>query len=180
MPDKANLIVTFDPAHDEKAREEVEGLLGVIKDKPKVLKSKVAGLLLLKVKDGRKAVKALREAAKEDPDQFAYTYHWIPIDEWVSSDLKTLKKKMKDYNKKIDPSRTWKLSVSKRKYDEYKTPEIILALTEEIDKPKVDLKNPQQVVKVEIIGKEAGLSLLDSHEILDVAEIRHGHSTRTH
>jgi tRNA(Ser,Leu) C12 N-acetylase TAN1 len=175
MADKANLLVTFDPAHDAKAKEEVEGLLGIVKDKPKFLKSKIAGLFLLKVKDARKAVKALRAAATEEPDQFAFTYHWIPIDEWVSSDLKVLKKKMKEFDKKIDPKKTWKLSLAKRQYEAYKTPELILALTEEIDKPKVDLKNPQQLVKVEIIGKEAGLSLLDAHETLDVAEIKHGH-----
>ena len=176
MADKANLLVTFDPTHDVKAKEEVEGLLGIIKDKPKFLKSKIAGLFLLVVKDSRKAVKALRDAAKADPDQFAFTYHWVPVDEWISSDLKALKKKMKEFNKKIDPEKTWKLSVAKRNYEEHKTPELILALTEEIDKPKVDLKNPQQILKVEIIGKEAGVALLDAHEILDVPEIKHGHA----
>ena len=180
MASKANLLVTFDPAHDAKAKEEVEGLLGVLKEKPTFLKSKVAGLFLLVVNDARKSVKALRDAAKDDPDQFAYTFHWIPIDYWISSDFKDMKKKMKEFDKKLDPEKTWKLTVAKRQYDEHRTPEIILALTAEISKHKVDLKNPQQIIKVEIIGKEAGVSLLDSDEILDVPEFKHGHPGRVH
>ena len=47
-----------------------------------------------------------------------------------------------------------------------------MKLTENIEKPNVDLKNPEKIVKVEIIGEHAGISLLYPDEILDVQKYK--------
>jgi len=39
-------------------------------------------------------------------------------------------------------------------------------LTDVVDKPKVDLDNPDKVIQVEIVGDEAGISLLKEKERL--------------
>jgi tRNA(Ser,Leu) C12 N-acetylase TAN1 len=54
----------------------------------------------------------------------------------------------------------------KEKPDEIK---LILKLTEVIDRPKVDLQNPDKIIKVEVIGNKAGLALLGKDELLNVA-----------
>ena len=46
--------------------------------------------------------------------------------------------------------------------------ELIMKLTEVVDKPKVDLDNPQKIIAVQIIGKKAGLALLNKDEILSL------------
>jgi tRNA(Ser,Leu) C12 N-acetylase TAN1 len=178
MPD-ANLLVTYDPAHAAKAEDEVKAVLNAIGEEPKLLKSQVEGVFLLRVVKPKEAVRSLVAACKETPDQFGYTFHWIPIDKWVKSDIASMQKELADINKKMDPAKSWKIGMVKRHWNKLSTPELILKLTEAVDQPKVDLKAPDTLIKVEIIGDRAGISLLDRHELLDVPEIRKGH-TRPH
>ena len=42
----------------------------------------------------------------------------------------------------------------------------------QVDREKVDLSSPEKIVQVEIIGKEAGVSLLAPGDVLDVAEVK--------
>src|SRR3989338_574432 len=44
----------------------------------------------------------------------------------------------------------------------------IKKLTAAVDKPKVDLEKPQKIIEVQIIGKKAGLALLNKDEILRI------------
>lgn len=164
---EANLVVTYDPAHAGKAREEVNAMLG--STKATFLKSDVEGLFLLDVSKPKEVTKKLN--TKANAKKFAYTFHWVPVDKWVSSKIADMQKAMKEMDSKIKPTESWKLDLSKRRYDA-ETPELIKKLTEPIDKPKVDLKNPQKIVKVEIIGKKAGIALLDKDELLDVPKLK--------
>lgn len=167
---EANLIVTYDPAHAGKAGEEVKSHLESQNEKPEFLKSDVDGLFLVKTKKNPKELtKSLN--TKKNAKNFSYTYHWIPVDKWTTSKIEDMKKVMKELDSKMDPKESWKLDLGKRHY-EAKTTDLILKLTENIDKPKVDLKNPKKIVKVEIIGKKAGISLLDASELLDVPKLK--------
>ncbi len=56
------------------------------------------------------------------------------------------------------------MKVKKRRYNLYHSIEIIEELAELIDE-KVDLGNPDKILRVEIIGKNAGLSVLKPGEI---------------
>jgi len=38
-----------------------------------------------------------------------------------------------------------------------------------VDRQKIDLKKPKKIIKVEIIGTHAGISLLESGELLTVS-----------
>ena len=78
---------------------------------------------------------------------------------------------MAEIDKKMDPAKKWRMDLSKRQYDG-KTTDLIMKLTEKIGKPKVDLKDPELIVKVEIIGKKAGVSLLNADEYLNVPKIK--------
>jgi len=59
------------------------------------------------------------------------------------------------------------MDLHKRHFDMGST-EVIMKLTEVVDKPKVDLENPQKIIEVQIIGKKAGLALLNKDEIFSV------------
>jgi len=166
---EATLVVTHDPAHAGKARDEVSGLLDALKVKAEFLESKTDGLFLLNVAKPKELTKKLN--SKANAKKFNYTFHWVPIDKWVSSKIEDMAKVMKEIDAKMDPKESWKLDLSKRSY-EAETPKLIMKLTENINKPKVDLKNPKKVVKVEIVGKKAGISLLDSSELLDVPKLK--------
>jgi len=48
----------------------------------------------------------------------------------------------------------------------------MLLLTEPILKGKVDLRHPQKIIAVEVLGPMAGVSLLERDEIIDVNQLR--------
>src|SRR3989344_3369870 len=169
----SNLLITYDPSHPGKAKEEVNNLLDEVDEKIDFEESGIEGVFLASVKDARTLVRSLVDIFQVTPDTFQYTFNWIPIDKWISSDIKVMEEEMKRLNSEIDPKHSWKIDIVKRKY-EMRTPDLITKLTEHIDKPKVDLKNPQKIIRVEIIGERAGISLLDAEEILNIPKLKEG------
>lgn len=167
----ANLLVTYDPSHGGKAKEEAETLLKEVKAGAKFLKSDVAGLFQLRVKGPKAIVKKLVKMCKSKPDKFKFTFHYIPIDKWVKSDVKAMTTVTKSLGAKIKAKEKWKMNFSKRHY-EGDSRELIVKLTAPIDRPNVDLSNPDKIVQVEIVGKKAGLSLLDKDELLEVTKLK--------
>jgi tRNA(Ser,Leu) C12 N-acetylase TAN1 len=165
----ANLLISFDPNHVGKAKEEVNAVLG---DGFEFIDSNVNGIFLLKTgKDAKEVVKEAEKACKESPSKFEYTFHWVPIETWCKSDVGVMSEEMKKIDARMDAEKSWKMDLGKRNY-KTDTMELIMKLTDNINKPKVDLKNPEQIVKVEIIGENAGISLLNADEYLDTQKIR--------
>ena len=166
MPD-ANLIVTHDPSHAGSAKEEVEKALKAVKQKAKFLKSGVEGIFMLRVSNPKKTVKSLSRI-KSKKGMFSHTHYWVPVDKWTSSNVKLMQNEIKKLQKGIRKTEKWKMDIHKRHFDQISSTELIMSLTEAVDKPKVDLENPQKIVEVQIIGKKAGLSLLNRDEMLVV------------
>ena len=48
---------------------------------------------------------------------------------------------------------------------------LIVKLTDVVDRKNVDLNKPKKIIKVEIIGKNAGISLLEPDELLIVPKL---------
>lgn len=168
----ANLLVTFDPSHKSRAMEEVKSLLEEAGASAKITDMTMEGIFLLHADDPKEVVKNIAVICREDFSKFVYTNKWIPIETWISSEIESMKKAIAAMQEKIDDSESWKLDLAKRNYDKYGTFDLITELTESIDKPKVDLKNPDKIIKVEIVGEKAGISLLKPDELLDVNKIK--------
>ena len=168
----ANLLVTYDPAHSGKAKEEAQALLEAAGEKAEFLESDIPGLFLLRTgKDPKKLTRELRDVVEENPEQYKYTFHWIPIEKWCKSSVDDMSRAMKEIDSRMSDDESWKLELGKRQH-EGKSTDLIVKLTENINHPKVDLKNPQKIVKVEIIGDHAGIALLDRNELLDIPKIK--------
>ena len=165
----ANLLVTYEPSHAGSAREEVEKALKAIKQKAKFLKSDIEGVFKLRAGNAKKAVKSLSKI-KNRKGMFEHTFYWIPIEKWVAADLKTMQKEIKKLQKGIKKTDKWKLDMHKRHFDKMHSTELIIKLAEAVEKPKVDLDNPQKILEVQIIGNKAGLALLNKDEILSLAK----------
>ena len=172
MAKEANLIVTFDPSHQESALKEIEALLKEVKEKADVIKAD-EGVAEVHVKDAKKAVLGLAGLAKKNLDKFPHTLHWIPIEKWTKSSVEEMQKVIKTYEKGIGQNEKWKMDLKVRKVktkpDEIK---LIMKLTEGVNRPKVDLENPEKIIKVEIIGNKAGLALLGKNELLNIAKMK--------
>ena len=164
----ANLLVTHEPSHAGSARENVENALKAIKQKAKFLKSDVDGVLNLRVGNPKKIVKSLSKL-KNKKGMFEHTFHWVPIEKWVTTNVKAMQREIKKLQKGIKKTEKWKMDLHKRHFDMPST-ELIMKLTEAVDKPKVDLDAPQKIIEVQIIGKKVGLALLNKDEILSLSK----------
>lgn len=171
MP-KANLLITYSPAHPGKARDEALALLDEMGEKPEFLESDVEGVFLVSVSDPKKIARNLSGLCREEPEKFSCTFKWIPVDMWVSSDIGDMLKAVKALQDGIKGGEKWKMDVAKRKFEKHSVTEIIEALTEAVDKPNVDLKNPEKIIRVDIIGEHAAISLLSAGEFLDVQKAK--------
>ena len=96
------------------------------------------------------------------------THRYIPVDKWVSSKVPDMQKAIKSLVPKIGENEKWKMDLEKRHYHKLDYQELIVKLTEVVDRRKIDLKKPKKIIKVEIIGTNAGISLLEPGELLMV------------
>ena len=169
---KFNLIVTFDQNHAGTAENELNAVLRKIGEKPKVASSGIEGLFKAAVSDARKVVGRLRDLCRADPNLFVVTHHYIPVDLLCKSGVPEMQKNIKPLASSIEEKERWKMNISKRHWDKLGGKELIIKLTDVIDRENVDLNNPQKIVQVEIIGNEAGISLLEPKDLLDIVGVK--------
>jgi len=126
-----------------------------IKAKHEFLKSKYNGIFLVDVTKPRGVVKKLKEISKNNRELFGKTYRYIPIDKWVKSEISDMQKAIKSLVPKIKKNEKWMMDIEKRYYDKHDYKELIIKLTDVVDRKEIDLKKPEKIIKVEIVGKNA-------------------------
>jgi tRNA(Ser,Leu) C12 N-acetylase TAN1 len=136
---------------------------------PKILKSKYSGIFLVDMPKAKEVVKKLIALSKKDPEIFGKTHRYIPVDKWVSSKIPDMQKAVKSLVPGIGENEKWKMEIEKRHYHKLEYDELIVKLTDVVDRKKIDLKRPKKIIKVEIIGTNAGISLLEPGELLAVS-----------
>ncbi len=167
-----NLLISFDFDFMAARREVFESLAAFGDDKPIVRRTIIRGLIGVKTcLNPHDAVGKLCQMQDEGKIAFRFTHRWIPIDLWTESDIASMKEGVKKLPA-IAPHERWKMVVEKRKYPMYHTAEIIRELAELID-AQVDLNNPEKIIRVDILGGFAGISLLSPSEVF--SSIRHFH-----
>nr|MDO8080159.1 THUMP domain-containing protein [Candidatus Freyarchaeota archaeon] len=173
--EKPNLLITYDMQSTRESKEEVLRVLGRVREEnPQFLRSQARGIFLVVTSlDSREITRKLTQLCREEPENFWYTYNYVPIDIWASSELEEMEENVKKLAENIKKDETWRMTVNKRFYNKYHTQEIIEALAKYISGGKVDLKNPQKIIQIEIIGKQAGISLLEPRDIFSVSKVRY-------
>ncbi len=174
MSVEANLLVTFDSYAFILARREIIDVLKKVGvNNPEFLRSGAKGVFAIRVSiDPQEAVRGLVALCRAEPDRFWYTYQWVPIEVWCSSIMDEVSKVVSEFAKRILPSEKWRIRLNKRFYQVYHSRELVESLAELVDNPNVDLENPDKIIRVEIIGSKAGLSLLEPDEELSVNRIK--------
>ena len=170
MPE-ANLLVTFEPSHESSSKAEIENLLKEVKESAKIL-AIGEGLAQVSVKDAKKALSSLLKIAKKNSEKFSYTYNWWPVDKWCKAEIKDMQKVIAELEKGIKKDDKWKLDLAIKQTTKTYPKNVIIQLTEVIDKPNVDLDSPDKIIKVEIVKEKAALSLLTKDEVLSVQKLK--------
>jgi len=166
----ANLLITYDPNHEGLAKQEVESLMKEIGKTYETIKED-EGLLMVKVDDAKEVVKKIKEIAKQNKDKFNKTFKWIPIERWTKATIEDMQSVIKELQEGIKDEEKWAMSLDKRRTELHEK-DLIIKLTEPVEKKNVDLSNPEKIIWVEIIGNDAGISLLKPDEVLEITKLK--------
>jgi len=167
-----NLLVSCPWTMTGKAKKEIANILTQLGDEKPVIKPTVArGIIGVKTCLGtREVIQSLQKLFKQDPSAFQYTLKWVPTDFWTTSDIDSMKEAISNVREKIGKGQKWRMTVEKRRFTRYHKVEIIKELAELIHE-RVDLKNPDKIVRIDIIGKYAAVSVLSPNEIFSTTKL---------
>jgi len=166
-----NLLVSCSWGFYGKAKKEIVHILKILGDENSFVKRTIAeGIIGVRTQlDSREVVYGLRRLFDEDSFVFQYTLKWIPVDLWTFSYMGSMKEGVRQLRNRINAGERWRMTVEKRRYALYQKIDVIKELADLIDE-KVDLENPQKILRVDIIGRYAGMSVLKPTDIFSVAK----------
>jgi tRNA acetyltransferase TAN1 len=132
-------------------------------------KTKIRGLIVGKTSiDPLVVMEKFRKILTERPYEFRYALRIVPIQQVVLTDLVEIKNVAQEMATKIEETQTFRVTVEKR-FTTLHSREIIEAVAGDIAR-KVDLKKPDWILQVEVLGRLTGISLLKSDDILAVVK----------
>lgn len=115
-------------------------------------------------------VEKFREVLNERPWELRYILKVVPIDVCVEANPDRIKEAISRLASRIGENETFRITVNKRVSD-VDTMSLIRYVAEAVDR-KVDLKNPNKIVQIEIIGGVAGVSVLKPSDIFSVRKAK--------
>jgi tRNA acetyltransferase TAN1 len=166
-----NLLVSCSWGAYTRAKEEAVQILSKLgDDKPFVKRTAARGIIGVRTQiDSREVIQRLRELFDEDAFTLQHTLKWVPVDLWTHSTMDSMKEGVTELREKIHEGDKWRMTVEKRRYSRYHKIGIIRELANLIEE-EVDLENPDKILRIEIIGKYAGISVLIPQDIFSVAK----------
>lgn len=163
-----NLLATTSRGNEGDACSELWYLLEEIGDStPIVEKTGVSGLIAVKTAPNPfEVVDKLRKILRERPYEFRYTLRIIPIEKVIRTDLGEIKRIATELSSRIGENETFRVTVEKR-FTETPSRNIIEAAAANI-KREVNLKNPDKILLIEVVGELTGISVIKPDDILSV------------
>jgi tRNA acetyltransferase TAN1 len=170
-----NLLVSTYRHREEDAQKELHDILILFGDpKPTSEITELVGILVgHTVLEPFEVVKRIKQLVHNEPWRVRYILRLLPIEFAITKDgLDSIINAAKKLASKIRKLETFRITV-KRRNTLLCSSEIIANVAAEIDN-KVDLENPDWIIRVEIIGKLVGVSVLRPYQIFSsVIEKRH-------
>ena len=132
-------------------------------------KTKIRGLIVGKTSlDPVEVVEKFRNILTERPYEFRYALRIVPIQMVVRTDLLEIKKSAQELASKIGENQSFRVTVEKR-FTELHSKDVIEAAAGDLNR-RVDLKNPDWILQIEILGRLTGISLLKPNDVLAVVK----------
>lgn len=166
-----NLLVSVGWGNFYRAQKEIMTILSAMDgDLPVVRRTIAQGIVGVETRlDPRKVVEKLYAFYSQNPYLFSCTLKWVPVDHWTSSDLPAMENLIASLKDSVGKDERWMMVVEKRRYTLHHKADIINRLAAHIG-GKVDLHNPEKIIRIEIIGRNAGITVLRPAEIFSLAK----------
>ncbi|RJS84142.1 RNA methyltransferase [Candidatus Bathyarchaeota archaeon] len=165
-----NLLVSTSRGNEDDAASEIWFLIGELGDRESMIeRTGVSGLVAVKTKlNPFEVIRGLREILTERPEEFRYVLKVIPIEVVVRTRLKDIQDAVRRLSSKIGGAESFRITVEKRHTD-LSSKKIIEVAAGVIDR-KVDLKNPDKIVLIEVVGGLTGVSVIKPEDVLSVTK----------
>jgi tRNA acetyltransferase TAN1 len=167
-----DLLISHPRGRYRKARREILRTLTRLGDEHAAIeRTAVQGIALVHTAlDAKEVVHHCRDLF-EQGFTFEHAIKWIPVDFWCESDLDTLRLHLAEVaGAQIAPNETWGMRVDRHGWQRYRTPQIVTHLARAIDR-RVELDHPDKVVRVDIVGERAAVSVLRPDDIFSSAAV---------
>lgn len=154
--------------NEREANHEIRYLLGELGDGfARTDCTPVSGLTVARTAlDPVKVVPKLRSVLKYRPWQFRYILKVKPVEEVVPCDIPSIGAAVDNRANKVGENETFRVSLEKRQ-SHVSSKEIIDAVAAKVPR-KVELRNPDKIVLIEVIGRVAGVSVISPGDILGI------------
>jgi tRNA acetyltransferase TAN1 len=165
----ANLLVSYPWRYFRAARAEIIRVLAKCEDaEPHVERSAVPGIALVESRrDAREVVKKCRDLF-DAGERFHFAVKWVPVDLWCETGLDAIKAAVDAHVRdRIEPGQSWAMRVEKRRWQQHHTSEIVEFLARDIDR-RVDLRAPDWILRVDMLGPLTAISLLKPDETFSI------------
>lgn len=166
------MLISYEAGLYLRARREASRLLKELGDPHPIVRRTLArGIMGVKTDlNPLEVIHRARALRGERPELLNCCLKWVPVERWIYSDMQSMKAAVVELRGRIGEAEKWRMTVEKRRYTLRHRSEIIRELAELIDR-KVDLEKYDKELRVDILGKYAGLSVLERGDILSLAEL---------
>jgi tRNA acetyltransferase TAN1 len=163
-----NLLVSSARGNEREANSELWYLIAELGDRSaETSYTPVSGLTVAKTSlDPLKVIQNLRSTLKQRPWEFRYVLKVKPVQRVVPTDIEAIGNAVSEKSKAIRGGETFRVSIEKRRSD-VSSKDVIDAIAAKIPR-KVDLRDPEKIVLVEIIGSVAGIAVIPPDGILGI------------
>lgn len=167
-----NLIITCPRHFEEEASEEVKRILIELGDQePKIIISSMPGILTgITSLNPIESIEKIREKILDEPWSIRYCLRIIPIQGVCKTNIKEIEDEILKKIGVIKSGDSYRITIEKRN-SKVSSDEIISKIAKNISN-KVSLDSPDWVILIEIIGDEAGVSVIRNNNILSVEKTK--------
>jgi len=167
-----NLIITCPRHFEEEASEEVKRILIELGDQePKIIISSMPGILTgITSLNPIESIEKIREKILDEPWSIRYCLRIIPIQGVCKTNIIEIEDEILKKIGVIKSEDSYRITIEKRN-SKVSSDEIISKIAKNISN-KVSLERPDWVILIEIIGDEAGVSVIRNNNILSVEKTK--------
>ncbi|MBC8463019.1 THUMP domain-containing protein [Candidatus Bathyarchaeota archaeon] len=144
---------------------------------PKVSRSRIKGIVMAQTTlDPIEAIIKLREHMESEVERYDRLFRVFPIVARVPTEIETIVEEVQRQAGVIEEGQKFRITLEKRETD-IRSLEIIEPVAAVIARD-VDLKNPDWVILIEVMGKMTGVSVMPPEGMLNVQKERYALSTK--
>lgn len=170
------LLVRYDPTKTDVAIEETRRVMTRVGEPDAIVRTtRVPGTLKVQPEgDPHEAQDRIRALVDEDPRLFENTTRWTVVDEWVPTDLQSIRKAVAPFTRHIGATDSWKVHVRHSMSDLHKQM-VIDAVAPLVQNAPVDLEHPAKEIRIDILGEDTAVGFLRGDETIRIHDHKPGH-----